>query len=274
MFLIGTFGRLGGVSVRTLRHYEQVGVLCPASTDPATGYRYYEAEQLARLHRIQALQGLGLALHEIQAALEHELSADQLGEMLAEKQRQLNAQVARDQARLARVQQRLRYIAVEDDMSLEFVLRALPAERVAQVRHRGRHGLDFSSVREFSREARKVLDHALQTAAVRARGPAFVHYEERPDGTLDPAVAVAIYDQPLEPIASVETAELPGTDAVTTIYRGVGDHDFIGPVYGQMARYAADHGYIPHGPGRDQLLVRNGRQAVIGLHLPLRRSTS
>jgi len=50
------------VSVRALRHYEAVGVLTPAATDPATGYRFYRAEQLARLHRIQALQDLGLSL--------------------------------------------------------------------------------------------------------------------------------------------------------------------------------------------------------------------
>jgi DNA-binding transcriptional MerR regulator len=43
MLTIGAFARLGGVSVRTLRHYEQVGVLMPAEADPVTGYRYYRA---------------------------------------------------------------------------------------------------------------------------------------------------------------------------------------------------------------------------------------
>jgi hypothetical protein len=38
---------------RTLRHYEQVGILVSTETDPNTGYRQYRAEQVARLHRSQ-----------------------------------------------------------------------------------------------------------------------------------------------------------------------------------------------------------------------------
>jgi hypothetical protein len=39
MFSIGEFARLGGVSVRTLRHYDEIGLLRPAAVDPDTGYR-------------------------------------------------------------------------------------------------------------------------------------------------------------------------------------------------------------------------------------------
>jgi hypothetical protein len=39
MFSIGEFSRLGGVSVRTLRHYDEIGLLRPATVDPDTGYR-------------------------------------------------------------------------------------------------------------------------------------------------------------------------------------------------------------------------------------------
>jgi len=37
MFSIGEFARLGGVSVRTLRHYDEIGLLRPATVDQATG---------------------------------------------------------------------------------------------------------------------------------------------------------------------------------------------------------------------------------------------
>jgi MerR family regulatory protein len=56
MFSIGDFARLGNVSVRTLRYYEQLGLLMPAAVDPETGYRSYSAYQLSRLHRIVALK--------------------------------------------------------------------------------------------------------------------------------------------------------------------------------------------------------------------------
>lgn len=62
MFKIGEFSKLGQVSVRMLRHYDQMGLLKPGHTDKWTGYRYYTIEQLARLNRIVALNGLGLTL--------------------------------------------------------------------------------------------------------------------------------------------------------------------------------------------------------------------
>jgi DNA-binding transcriptional MerR regulator len=62
MFTIGQFARIGGVSVRTLRHYDEIGLLRPVKVDPATGYRGYSAEQLGRLNRIMAMKELGLSL--------------------------------------------------------------------------------------------------------------------------------------------------------------------------------------------------------------------
>ncbi|WP_256673551.1 MerR family DNA-binding transcriptional regulator [Nocardia cyriacigeorgica] len=54
MLSIGDFARRGRVSVRMLRHYDALGLLRPDRIDPATGYRYYQAGQLARLNRIVA----------------------------------------------------------------------------------------------------------------------------------------------------------------------------------------------------------------------------
>ncbi|CAG5081518.1 Transcriptional regulator, MerR family [Thermobacillus xylanilyticus] len=54
MFKISEFSKISRVSVKTLRYYDQLGLLKPARTDEATGYRYYTAEQLIRLHRILA----------------------------------------------------------------------------------------------------------------------------------------------------------------------------------------------------------------------------
>ncbi|HTK05661.1 MAG TPA: MerR family DNA-binding transcriptional regulator, partial [Ktedonobacteraceae bacterium] len=53
---IGEFARVGQVSIVTLRHYDQYGLLKPNALDPETGYRYYSLEQLPRLNRILALK--------------------------------------------------------------------------------------------------------------------------------------------------------------------------------------------------------------------------
>ena len=64
MFTIGEFARLGDISVRMLRHYDEIGLLAPL-VDPSTGYRGYTIAQLRDLNRIVALRGLGLSLSEV-----------------------------------------------------------------------------------------------------------------------------------------------------------------------------------------------------------------
>ena len=65
MLKIGEFSRLSQVTVKTLHHYDDLGLLRPAHIDQETGYRYYTVEQLPRIHRIMAIKELGLSLEQI-----------------------------------------------------------------------------------------------------------------------------------------------------------------------------------------------------------------
>lgn len=69
---IGEFSRLGRVTVRALRHYEEIGLLVPEIVDRWTGYRYYSVGQLQKIQNITLLKGLGYSLEEI-----HELWDDE-----------------------------------------------------------------------------------------------------------------------------------------------------------------------------------------------------
>lgn len=62
---IGAFSRLMQVTVKTLRHYEQMGLLIPSEVDAWTGYRYYTVEQMQRLNAIRGLKDMGFSLEEI-----------------------------------------------------------------------------------------------------------------------------------------------------------------------------------------------------------------
>ena len=108
MFKIGEFSRLSRVSVRMLRHYDQLGLLTPSGTDPFTGYRYYSAEQLPRLNRIIALRGLGFSLEQIAGMLEDDLSTDQLLGMLKLKRAEVEEQLKLEEERLAQLEVRIR----------------------------------------------------------------------------------------------------------------------------------------------------------------------
>lgn len=68
---IADVARMSGVTARTLRHYDDIGLLAPAYVG-ANGYRYYEDAQLLRLQQVLVLRELGLGLAEIAEAVDSE----------------------------------------------------------------------------------------------------------------------------------------------------------------------------------------------------------
>ena len=75
MYRIGIFSKLGRVTIKTLHHYDEVGLLTPAHIDEENGYRYYATNQLFRLHEIIALRQMGFSIQEISAIVDgHNIS--------------------------------------------------------------------------------------------------------------------------------------------------------------------------------------------------------
>jgi DNA-binding transcriptional MerR regulator/predicted transcriptional regulator YdeE len=66
---IGAFARASTLSIVTLRHYHDEGLLVPAWIDPQTGYRYYSAAQLLDAEVIRRLRGLDLPVEEVRTVL-------------------------------------------------------------------------------------------------------------------------------------------------------------------------------------------------------------
>ena len=65
MYRIGMFSKINKVTVKTLRYYDEVGLLIPAYVDEENGYRYYTSEQLPIIHKIKALRQMGFTIDEI-----------------------------------------------------------------------------------------------------------------------------------------------------------------------------------------------------------------
>ena len=89
---IGEFSKMMQVTVKTLRHYEQKGLLVPYEVDEWTGYRYYSITQMQRLNTIRGLQRQGFTLEEIKELLEDGAqtpSIEQLTQKIEETERHL-----------------------------------------------------------------------------------------------------------------------------------------------------------------------------------------
>ena len=95
---IGEFSQLMQVTVKTLHHYEQKGLLLPDEVDEWTGYRYYAVEQMQRLNNIRALQRMGFTLEEIGeifATGTYQPTVGQLTMKIKDTERQLRSLLAR-----------------------------------------------------------------------------------------------------------------------------------------------------------------------------------
>ena len=130
LYKIGMFAAMNHITVKTLRFYEEQGLLMPALIHPDTGYRYYTLSQMAVLHQITALKQAGFTLEEI--AHIH-TGADEEAVLLKKK-----AEL------LAKIADLTRQIAVVDgylskqknDLSAPVLIKTIPETTVAFMRIR------------------------------------------------------------------------------------------------------------------------------------------
>jgi DNA-binding transcriptional MerR regulator len=100
---IGRFSRLTGVGVKSLRHYDEVGLLVPAAVDAETGYRFYSPDQVDQAEAIRLLRKLEMPLEEIRSTLAADDPAA-LRDALVSHQRQMASRESELRASMARLQ--------------------------------------------------------------------------------------------------------------------------------------------------------------------------
>ncbi|MCY6957041.1 MerR family transcriptional regulator [Clostridium brassicae] len=136
MFKIGEFAKLNKISVKTLRYYDELGILRPAKIDDETGYRYYSAKQLPRLNKIIALKNLSFSLSEISKILQSDLSVNIVTSMLYKKKQEIMQNIKLEKVRLVKVERLINSIKEDDDLMLKYdvVLKKLERKKVASIR--------------------------------------------------------------------------------------------------------------------------------------------
>ena len=120
------------VTVKTLRLYEQKGLLQPDEVDEWTGYRFYSITQMQRLSTIRSLQGMGFSLAEIKEIFDNDLSVpplEQLEQKIVECERQIHILQGRMQLLLS-----MRDSRKEINKMEKFSIQTLPSIIVASHR--------------------------------------------------------------------------------------------------------------------------------------------
>ncbi len=123
MFRIGEFSKLGKTTVKTLRYYDETGLLKPEQTDPFTGYRLYTTRQLVKLHRIQSLRQAGLSIDETRAIL----AGQNARAVLEQRKKDLQEELRRGSDQLSRITFLLSIEKEDASMCYQATIKELPA---------------------------------------------------------------------------------------------------------------------------------------------------
>lgn len=129
---IGELAAIAGVTVRTLHHYEQVGLITPLEREEGA-HRLYDAAAVEQLYRIRALRSFGLSLQEIQAMREDRVSLEAL---LQRHLARVEAEIAEQMRLRDRLQQLVGLDASTEPAALLSTLEAMAVlERTARQRN-------------------------------------------------------------------------------------------------------------------------------------------
>ncbi|WP_028479622.1 MerR family transcriptional regulator [Nocardia sp. CNY236] len=254
MFTIGDFARHGRVSVRMLRHYDTTGLLRPARVDPATGYRFYTAAQLARLNRVIALKDLGFTLLQVQQILDEKVTAEELRAMLRLRRAELETSMTTTAARLTQVEARLRSIESEGQMpSNDVVLKTLPSVRVAELTG---SAPDFTAITPVIQPLFGELLRHLAAAGITPSGPAVAYYEDAPDGGILVHAGVEV-TAPLGEDDRLRIVDLPPVEQAATIMHH-GSMETVLPTVQALGHWIDANGYRSAGYPREISLSCEG----------------
>jgi DNA-binding transcriptional MerR regulator/effector-binding domain-containing protein len=240
MFRIGDFSRLARVTIRTLHHYDEAGLLTPAHVDKDTGYRYYAAAQLETLQRILLLKDLGFSLEDIRDLLAANADAAELDRRLDARRAELVGAIEAEHARLRRLDALRTALSKGDEPAV--ALREAPAVQVHARREQVANlGADVQRMFEAAEAA---------VAAVRARADAspflLFHDLEYRERDADVEVCIPVRADAAARIA-VRTA--PAITAGCVTYRGPYVQTPL--LYGSLLRWIERSGLTLAGPLRE-----------------------
>lgn len=122
MYQIGEFSKMSKTTIKTLRYYDEIGLLKPENVDDFTGYRFYTTQQLLKLHYIQAFKQIGLPINEIKLIMARQNEMN----ILKKRKNQLNAEMERITDQLSRIEFILSGKEEESFMSYQAIIKELP----------------------------------------------------------------------------------------------------------------------------------------------------
>jgi DNA-binding transcriptional MerR regulator len=254
MLSIGRFARLSGLTVKALRHYDELGLLRPTHVDSWTGYRWYEREQVREAVAVRRLRELRVPLETIGGLLDSDEAA--LREALAVHRARLEGQLVETRQILADLDPLIEgkeHLVTELTLDLTLVDEA--AGRYAVVRDRVRVDDMFTHVPEAIMRVRRLLD---DQAFPCIEPPVTIFLGVGVDEWLDVEVGWPIGDADVKAAEGFLVRDLPAARAAEHVHEG--PYEGLPALYGALEGAIRRQGLAPLDLAREHYLVNPGTE--------------
>jgi len=242
---IGDFSRATHLTVKTLRHYHESGLLEPAQIDTRTGYRRYTTEQIQVAQIIRRFRDLDMPLNEIRAVLSAP-DVQKRNELIAAHLRRLESDLARTQTAVSSLRDLLEHPTPPLDIGRRKA-HSVSAASISQV-------VRVEDALSWFLGALGELHAALAAQRITAAGPAGGIFASAIFTQACGEATVFIpCDAKVRSIGRVIPLVVPAVELAIVVHKG--SHANIDLAYGSLATYVARHELAVEGPLREYYLV-------------------
>lgn len=238
MLKIGYFSKLSRISVRMLRHYDDIGLLKPKVVDKWTGYRYYDEAQLIAAGKIQMLKDLGFGLSMIKELLVDSENSDKIGNFLKAKQEDLITEESELREQIKLIDNAIKNLKKEGDFMNYIVnFKTIPELYVASVR---------KIIPEYTAEGTlwSILTKELQKQKCKEDSPCYAisvyHDKEYVENNADVEVRFAVTGS-YKDTEEVKFKTVPSVKVASCLFKGA--YGQIPAVNEAIARWTNENGY-------------------------------
>jgi DNA-binding transcriptional MerR regulator len=245
LLTIGDFARATHLSVKTLRHYHESGLLEPAEIDAQTGYRRYATDQISTAQIIRRFRDLDMPLNEIQAVLTApDLQAR--NDLIAAHLSRLEGNLSRTQSAVASLRDLLKHPASSPRIEHRRISATASAAIIETV--------DIKDALSWYQGALGELRAILAAQQLKPAGPAGGIFSS---ALFSDALGTATIFVPcggaVRPLGRVRPLVVPAIELAMIEHTGA--HTNIDLAYGALAKYVAQHALAVEGPIREYYVV-------------------
>jgi DNA-binding transcriptional MerR regulator len=238
---IGEFSRITHLSVRTLRHYHQVGLLAPVDVDARTGYRHYTTRQIPTAQVIRRFRGLNMPIEEVKAVLDAP-DLEVRNALITTHLNRLEDELVQTQISVASLRSLLEGAVAPIDVEH----RTVPATIAAGIRET----VDLDDLLPWYQGALGELYASIAAQDLRPSSPSGglfssdIFQHERGE-----AVVFIPIDGDLRAIGRIASMVIPAAELAVMVH--CGSHTEIDVTYGALGTYVTEHALGVDGPVRE-----------------------